>query len=429
MAVIIVLSLTATGAPVDSNSLSCNVYNEHDIDVSTITYQDDTSNNGDTERYMSPGEEVTLQFSYNLPACDNAVDHSSHVIKFYNGDGDYLGEKVDLQMKQGNWGSFTTYQIPITIPEFNTTEIRVEVDVRANSVHGSDVWHEQNTEDAFDKVIVDTAEDKDRLNLEELPLSDETIQMLKNVETTSNVWGTCDSLPETVDNESYVDNPSLPGLRIDASNWNMDSGGGHPCYIFTAYQQALSLYNFYDVTDRTGSGDGQVGKAGTCGPNPNNQHNGGGSSLGNDRTFTRACPDYDGEWISADDSVACDDGSRKDAANHDNAIIEVQQNGETTTYASDGSEWHPVSETDTSQAVCEAFADAQGQGGWATGDIVAEEDGLSGARCNLDLTDDAFIVGQTLYEDGESVTCSGPAGVKRNVTIGGQTYYCRGVSE
>lgn len=418
-----------TAYPVDSGSLSCQTYDEHSIDVSGITYSDDTSNNGDTERYMSPGEEVTIKFEYNLPACDNAVDHSSHLIKFYDGQGRFLGQKTDVQMKQGNWDSYTTYEIPVVIPEFNTSEVRVVMDVRANSVHGSDVWYENKDESDYDRVIVDTmTEARDRLDLEELPISQEDRQMLKNTETTEDFWSTCASLDYTVNNDSYVDT-DMPGFRVSAGDWNMDSGGGHPCYIFSAYQQAMSLYNFYEIVDYNGEGDGQIGKAGTCGPNPNNQHNGGGISEGHDRTFGRACPDYDGEWIASDSNVACDGGERKNAADYEGEIIEVEQDGETIQYVSDGREWLSVRDTDTDRNVCEAFADAQGQGGWAEGEIVEEESGLAGARCNLALTQDSFIVGQTLYEDGESVDCSSPTGVERSVTINGTEYYCKGVAE
>lgn len=423
----ILTGLTA-GYSVDSGSLSCPSYTEHSIDVSGITYDDDGSNNGNTERYMSPGEDVTLRFSYNLPACDNAVDHSSHVINFYNGDGDLIGTKYDLQMKQGNWDSYTTYEIPITIPEFDTDEIRVELDVRASSVHGSDTWYESDSEESYDKVIQDTVDNRNNFNFDELPISDGAIQMLKNTETTSNVQGSCDNLDYTINNDSYVSNPNMPGLRIDSGNWNMDSGGGHPCYYFTAYAQALSLYNFFDVVDYNGEGDGNINKAGTCGPNPNNQHNGGGVSLGQDRTFERACPDDNGEWIDASKNTACDDGTKKEASNNENQIIEVDSDGETIAYVSDGSQWHSVQETDTEKNVCEAFTAAQGNGGWVEGDVIAEDSGLAGAPCNLPITQDTFIVGQTLYENGDAISCTGPAGVKRNVTIQGETYYCRGVS-
>lgn len=429
--IVSVTGMTA-GYAVDDGSLSCPTYSEHSIDVSGITYSDDTSNNGDTERYMSPGEDVTMKFEYNLPACDNALDHSSHVIEFYDGDGRFLGQKTDVQMKQGNWDSFTTYEVPIVIPEFNTSEVEIVLDVRANSVHGSDVWYENKDQSDYDKVINDTINDaSDRLGLEELPIDEADAEMLRETRTTSDFWGSCVNIDHTVNNDSYVDNPNMPGFRVDTGNWNMDSGGSHPCYIFSAYAQAQSLYNFYKVIDYNGEGNGEVNKAGTCGPNPNNQHNGGGISTGHDTTFQRACPDYDGEWVTADNETACDSSTLKPAADHEGEIIEVERNGETTTYASDGSKWLSIERTDIDRNVCEAFASAESDNdaGWAEGDIVAEEDGLSGARCNLDITDDSFIVGKTLYDDGEKVECREGDRTRHSITIDGEEYFCRGVSE
>ncbi len=430
---VLTITITATlglGAayPVDSGSLTCPTFTYNEIDVSGITYSDDSSNNGNTERYMSPREDVTLKFDYNLPACDDATDHSRHVIKFYDSQGEFLGQKTDVQMKQGNWDSYTSYEVPIVIPEFNTSEVRVVLGIYTSSVHGSDVWYENFAEDDYDKVINDTInEAEDRLGLDELPIDEADEQMLRDTRQTSDFWGNCVSVDYTVNNDSYVTNANMPGFRLSADDWNMDSGGGHPCYIFSAYAQAQSLYNFYKVVDNQGGGDGSIGKASTCGTNPNNQHNGGSVKTGFDRTFKRACPDYDGEWISEADNIACDGGERKSAADYEGQIIELDVDSETIQYVSDGSDWLSVKDTDTQRNVCEAFASAQGQGGWVQDDIVAEEDGLAGGQCNLPLTEDTFLAGKSLYENGEEVDCTSPTGVERSVTINGTKYYCKGI--
>ncbi|MDY6771622.1 MAG: hypothetical protein SV186_06755 [Candidatus Nanohaloarchaea archaeon] len=426
----VVAASISLGAAAPVDQVSCNSYTLHDIDASSITYSDDPNNNKNLERYMSPREEVSLEFEYNLPACDNSADHSRHVVRFYDGQGRYLGKKVDLQMKQGNWDSYTTYNVPITIPEFNTSTVRVVVDIYSNSVHGSDVWHEQNIERAYDKVITDTVpEAGDRLNLDKLPVGQDNIQMLKDAQTTSNFWGDCANIARSINNNSYVTNPGMPGLHISRDNWYMDSGGGHPCYIFSAYEQARAMYNWFKVIDYNSQNDNKIGKAGACGPNPNRQHNGAGYSTGHSRTFKRACPDYNGEWVASGDNVACDDGSRMQASNHDGEIITIDRNGKTTHYVSDGSNWIPETASDSSQNACQAFIDAQGKGNWAdSGEIVAEASGVAGARCNLELTQDKFIVGKTLYRSGEKVDCTSPTGVQESVTIKGTTYYCKGIS-
>ncbi|MDY6777309.1 MAG: hypothetical protein SVU32_01475 [Candidatus Nanohaloarchaea archaeon] len=252
--ILIAATSLAAAYPVNSNQLSCTTYGLHDIEMSSITYSDESHNNHDATKYMEPGEKVTLEFHYNLPACDNAVDHSRHVVSFYNSEGEFLGQKTDLQMNQGNWdSSYTIYNVPVRIPEFNTTSVQIETDIYASSVHGSDVWHESNSEEAYDRVIRDTVpEEEGALNLEELPIDSEDINDLKNTRQTSNFWGDCVDLPETINNNSYVTNPNMPGLRISQNNWYMDSGGGHPCYIFSAYEQARALYNWYSVIDTTG---------------------------------------------------------------------------------------------------------------------------------------------------------------------------------
>ncbi|MDY6777308.1 MAG: hypothetical protein SVU32_01470 [Candidatus Nanohaloarchaea archaeon] len=85
-----------------------------------------------------------------------------------------------------------------------------------------------------------------------------------------------------------------------------------------------------------------------------------------------------------------------------------------------------MNQTDSSQAACNAFINAQGQGNWTTDSIIAEASGQAGGPCNLGLTNDKFIAGNAFYEDGKSTVCR--EGTQESVTINGQTYYCRGVT-
>lgn len=390
-----VIAFSATGTATTLSDVSCPTYSLHDLSMTYPSFIEETDDDK-----LSPGEELTVELTYNLPACTDAMDAGMHNFSFYgvaaDGSENYLGSKLAFYSQTGNWGSYSTYTTPMVVPNYTTTSVKLRIDVLANSVHGSDVYWEGRSDKAFDKVLDDTI-GADRFS--EVPLDNDAQQMLKDIEASSS--GHCSLTPDWTVNENNYLASSEPGIYVP-SDFSLNSGH-EDCYMFSAYEYVKAMYNWYDYIDTSGQNDDIVSKGGTCGPSPNRRHNGAGEVKGFTKSWDRPCPDKYGEWRSKSGDKVCTDGEIKDAEDITEETVVTIQPGQAT-----------AASTGTGGGTADGTGDG-GETAVSADTSVTTSDGTTlDAVTGVDADDDEIMVEEDVTDQIEAGSTIDVTGTENN---------------